>query len=78
MDKGVLAVFAPAADHIKAAIHALQQERNIVRIVLQVGIQRNHDFAFGLMHAGAHGGRLAEVTTKPDQSQVRHADRLFL
>ena len=41
----VLAVFAPAADDVEALVHLGEQARDVGRIVLQIGIERNDHFA---------------------------------
>ena len=72
VDESVFAVFAPAAHHVEALIHAGQQQRDIRRIILQVGIQGDHNVSAGRMETGAHGGRLAKVAAEPDHPQVRN------
>lgn len=62
--EAVLPVDPPAAHHIAAFADFRQQQRNIGRIVLQVGIHGDHHGAPGRPEAGDHGCRLAIVAAE--------------
>lgn len=72
-------MFSPAADDIVALIQLLNDERNVLRIILQVGIQRNNDLSSRMLEAGSQRCCLAEVAGKkkclnPGISGSQHLD----
>ena len=57
-------MFSPAADDIVALIQLLNNERNVLRIILQVGIHRNNDLSSRMLESGGQRRGLAEVAGK--------------
>ena len=68
---GVPPVGAHAADHVVAAVHRRQQARDVRRIVLQVGVEGDHDAAAGEAEAGVEGRRLPRVAPLADHPRGR-------
>src|SRR6266702_6118337 len=66
-DQLVLAVVAPADHDVEALIHLVQEQLDITRIILQIPIHGDDDFACGVLDAGRHGGGLAIVAAELDQ-----------
>ena len=64
----VLAVLAPARDHVHIGIgfEALQQQRDIAGFVLQIGVQRHHIAATHAVKASLQGTGLAIVANQTD------------
>ena len=60
----VLAIFAPTANHIEALVQLFEQQRNVCRIILQVGIHQDHHVSIGLVDAGADGRSLTVVAAE--------------
>ena len=61
----------PAADHVEVVLHLGQEPGDLVRIVLEVGVEGHHQLAAGLGEAGAQGRRLAEVAAEADAAHLR-------
>ena len=43
LGEGVVAQLLPAADHVLSSLQRLQKARNLFWIILQIGIEREHD-----------------------------------
>ena len=69
----VLPFHPPAADHIVALVDLVQQQGNVGRVVLQVGVQRHDHVAARQIKASSEGCRLAKIAAKADDFQVRVA-----
>ena len=63
----------PAADHVEALGQGRQEARDLVRVVLQVGVEGEDDLAAGGAEAGRQRGRLAEVAAEADAVDARVA-----
>jgi hypothetical protein len=48
----------------------LQEEGNVSRIVLQVGVQQDEDVAARMIDAGGDGGRLAEIAAQDHHAHM--------
>ena len=59
----------------RSCCHLGQETGDLVRVVLQVGVERHHQLAAGRGEAGAQGRRLAEVAAKADAAHPRVARR---
>src|SRR4051812_30398076 len=68
---GIVAGALPTADHVAAGVQGRQETRNLVRIVLQVGVHRKDDVAAGRAEASREGRRLAEVPAKAQAMDIR-------
>src|SRR5919198_4463307 len=66
----VAPVRLPAGDEIEALVELGEQARDLGRIVLQVGVDRDHDVALGIREPSRERSRLAEVPSKPDDPDV--------
>ena len=67
----VVAVDAPAARDLGAAVHGVDEPHDVGRLVLEVGVHRHDDVAAGADDAGVHGRVLAEVPLEADRADVR-------
>ena len=56
----------PAADDVIALLDLGDEKRDVVGIVLQVGVQADDDVAAGVVEAGDQGRRLAEIFPQAD------------
>ncbi len=64
-ERAILAVLAPAADQVAALrLHLLKHERDVVRVVLQIGVHQGDDRAVGVVNAGLDSGGLPEVAAQ--------------
>ncbi len=70
VDEWILAVFAPAADYVDSLVIMLEEQGDVVRVVLEVGIEGDDDIAGRGVEAGAHGGGLAEVAAQPHEAEM--------
>ena len=68
---GIVADLLPAADDVEIVFHGGQEPRDLVRIVLQVGVERHDHLAADQGEAGAQGGRLAEVAAEANAADLR-------
>ena len=66
----VAAVGLPAGDEVESLVELRQQPRDLGRIVLEVGVDRDDDFALGVREPGREGGGLAEVAAQADDPHV--------
>ena len=71
--KRVLAILAPAADDVVAALEHLDHRRDVVRIVLQIAVGRHDQPAARVREAGGEGRGLSEIAAEADHAQVRIA-----
>ncbi len=62
----VLAVLPPAADDVVALVQLVHHPWNVGRVVLKVGVQRDHHVAASEVETGAHRRGLAEVAAETD------------
>ncbi len=69
--RGILSVAAPAGAHVEALVELRQQHRNVVRVVLQIGIHRNDDLARREVESCLHRGGLAEVAAEVNDLERR-------
>ena len=60
----------PAGDEIEPLVELGQQSRDLGRIVLQVGVDRDDDVSTRLREPGRERSRLAEVATEPHDPDV--------
>jgi len=65
----VLPILPPPRHDVVALLEAREQERDVLRIVLQIGVHRHHDRGARAIEARRHRRRLAEVAAEPDQPQ---------
>src|SRR5262249_14299113 len=63
---GVVADLLPAADHVEAAVQGGEEAGDLLRVVLQVGVEGEDDVAAGGPEAGRERGGLAEVAPEAD------------
>ena len=66
-----MTVHAPAPHDVDAVGERLQQARDLLRRVLQVGVERDDHVAPRALHAREHGGVLAVVAVEPDHTDGR-------
>ena len=64
----VVALFAPSADDVVAFIDCGEQARNFLGRILQIGVERHHDFAAGSAEAGQDRRVLAEIAREFDHA----------
>ena len=69
----VVTPFLPSADHVVALVQHGQQLGNLVRIILQVGIERQDKVAASRRDPSTECRRLAEVPPKTDPPHLRVA-----
>ena len=67
----ILAIFAPAVDHVIPCVKFFQQPGNIGRIVLAIRIHRHDDLAASVVKTGRKGGRLPKIAAKADCPDLR-------
>ena len=60
----------PAADEVEALVELRQQPRDLGRIVLEVGVDRDDDVALGVREPRRERRRLAEVPAQADHPHV--------
>ena len=71
-DEIVHALLAPAADDVAASgFKSFQHYRDVVRVVLQVAVHGNNDFAGGVVKSGGEGGGLAVIALETDDGDAR-------
>ena len=70
--KGVLPILADRAHHVDAPVHLPHQVGNLLRRVLQIGVEGDDDLPPALFQAGEDRGVLAVVAVE------QHADDLGL
>ena len=63
-EQRLLAVLAPAADDIVTLVEFAQDSFDILRVILQVGVNRDDNLAPRRVEAGRHRRRLAEIAAK--------------
>ncbi len=73
VEKTVLAVLAPAADDVVPFVDLGHEQRDVVGIVLQIGVHGDDHFAARLVEAGREGRRLPEVA-----AQAHHLEACIL
>src|SRR6185436_13082427 len=66
-DHLVLAVLAPAADHVVPLVEMAEQQPEIVRIVLQVSVESDHDPAAGVIESRLERRGLPVVAAEEDR-----------
>ena len=67
LDEAVVALDAPPGREVEPAVEGAQQLRDLLRLVLAVGIHEHDDVAAGALEAGLQRGRLPVV---PAQAQA--------
>ena len=60
----------PARDEVEALVELGEQARDLGGIVLEVAVDRDDHVALRLREAGGERGRLAEVSSQPDDDHV--------
>ena len=70
---GVLAVFAPAVYKIVACVQFFQHLGDIGRVVLQITVDGDNDVSPGQLNPCFQGGRLAKISTKSNDFDIRVA-----
>src|SRR4051812_2268243 len=65
----VLPILAPAAHNIIPLVELLQQPWNIGRVVLEIGIDRNHHVAARAREPRRERRRLTEIAPEPHHAQ---------
>src|SRR5436305_50058 len=63
----------PPVHHVHVAVERGQEPRDVARIVLQVGVDRDDDPAARVLDAGGEGGGLAVVARQADDAEPRLA-----
>ncbi len=77
--KTVLAILAPAAEQIELLLLQHRDHlRDVVRIVLQVAIQRCQQPAARYIDAGLEGSRLTEIALQLDDAEIKPLAIKFL
>ena len=71
--KRVLAILAPAADDVEAALELIDHRGDVARIVLQIAVRGDDQPAARVLEAGGEGRGLSEVAAEPDHAQMRIA-----
>ena len=66
----VLALCPPSADHVVAGVDRLQQPRDFLGRILQVGVECHDHLAAALAEAGQDRGMLAEIARQLDHSHA--------
>ncbi len=61
---GILAVLPPAVDHVVTLFELLHDAGNILRIILEIRVERNNDFPSGIIKSGGNGSGLPEIANK--------------
>src|SRR5438132_542001 len=56
----------PAAHDVHAVHERLEEARDVLRLVLEIGVERHDDFAPGALHSGEHRRVLAVVAVEAD------------
>ncbi len=69
-DQPVLAILAPAGDQIESLVQLGDEARDVVRVVLPVGVHRDDQGAARRMEAGVERRRLTGVAPKEDRLQI--------
>ena len=79
VNPGVFAVLAPAGNHRRAILfHFFEQQGDVRRVVLQIGVQCDDDVLLGCVNAGGHCRRLAEVAAEANEMKARMLSRRLL
>ena len=66
------ALLAPAADDVAAGgFEGFEHYGNIVRVVLEVAVHGDNDFAGSVVETGGEGGRLAVIALETDDGDAR-------
>jgi hypothetical protein len=60
----------PAADDIGSFVHLGNKSRDLLWIILEIGVHRDDDFAFGRLEARGKGRRLAKIAAEPNASEI--------
>ena len=69
-EERILAVLAPAAHDVGAALERLDHRRQVARIVLQIAVQRRDVAPARVLEAGCERRGLPEVAPQPDHPHV--------
>src|SRR5262245_9973963 len=67
---GIMPRLLPAADHVKTRLHGLEKIRDFGRIILQISIERDEDFALRRSETRRQRRRLAEIPAQADAVYV--------
>ena len=70
-DHLVLAIAPPSRHHVVALVELGQQERDVGRIILQIGVHRNQHLTCRCPEPGGQRRSLAVVAPKPDDAKPR-------
>src|SRR5262249_26814850 len=68
----VAALDAPARHHVPL-LQLAEEARNVVRVVLQIGVHHDHPAPEGRLEPGVGGGRLPLVLLESDETDARVA-----
>src|SRR5260370_25220555 len=60
-EPGIFSFVAPTADDVEAFVKFFNERRNLGRIMLQIAVHGNDDFAAGSVKAGFKCRRLAKI-----------------
>jgi len=63
-EPGILAVLSPAVHHVVAFFELLHDAGDVLRIILEIGVQGNDDLSPGVIKSGGNGSGLPEVANK--------------
>ena len=77
-ERGILTLHAPAADHVVAFANFGEQQADVGRVVLQIGVNGHDDRAARAVEAGGEGRGLAEVAAEAHDAHMRRVLRLPL
>ena len=70
---GIVARLLPAADHIVSLFELGEKAGNLGRVVLEIAVERENQFAPARLEPRREGRRLAKVAAKPDRPHPRIA-----
>ena len=71
LGNGIVPLLFVAGDEVEAFVQFGQEARNFLGVVLQVRVQREHDFAARFAEAGGERGAFAEVALQLQQVHLR-------
>jgi hypothetical protein len=60
----------PAGDEVEPLVQLRQQARNLGRVVLQIGVDRDEHVSLGMREARGERGGFAEVAPQPHHANV--------
>ncbi len=67
----VVPLLAPSADDVVTGVDRIEQARNFLGGILQVGVERHYDIAAALAKPGQQGRMLSEIAGELDDAHAR-------